>query len=205
MSGKTLESRDAVREHFGQPSHMSVAKELDRLDRYCRDFIALSPFVVIASANGGGACDASPRGDAPGFVAVLDETHLLIPDRKGNNRADSMMNMTENPQIGLLFLVPGINESLRVSGRVEITLDEILLAPLAAGGRAPTSGLLVTVQKAFFQCGKAGIRSELWNPQRQVAKGQFPSLGRILADQIAGTDAATLEQGIEERYKTQLY
>ena len=185
---------------------MSVAKELTRLDRYCKDFIALSPFVVVASANQNGQCDASPRGDAPGFVAVLDDKHLLIPDRKGNNRADSMMNMTENPHIGLLFLVPGINESLRVGGTVEITLDPTHLSPLQAGGIIPTAGMLVTVQKAFFQCGKAGLRSELWNPDKRVKKGQFPSLGRILADQIVGIgDGEALNQGIQDKYKTQLY
>jgi len=201
-----LASKEEVRSHFGQPSHMSVAKELCRLDRHCKDFIALSPFLVIASANAKGQCDASPRGDEPGFVATLDDGHLLIPDRKGNNRADSMMNIVENSHIGLLFLVPGINESLRVSGRVEITLDPELLTPLAAGGRLPTSGLLVTVEKAFFQCGKAGLRSDLWNPDKRVAKGQFPSLGRILADQIAGIgEATTLDEGIQEKYKTQLY
>ena len=201
-----LASKEEVRGHFGQPSHMSVAKELCRLDRHCKDFIALSPFLVIASANAKGQCDASPRGDEPGFVATLDDGHLLIPDRKGNNRADSMMNIVENSHIGLLFLVPGINESLRVSGRVEITLDPELLTPLAAGGRLPTSGLLVTVEKAFFQCGKAGLRSDLWNPDKRVAKGQFPSLGRILADQIAGIgEATTLDEGIQEKYKTQLY
>lgn len=185
---------------------MSVAKELSKLDRYCQHFIALSPFVVVASANGAGQCDASPRGDAPGFVAILDDTHLLIPDRKGNNRADSMMNMTENPHIGLLFLVPGVNESLRVSGTVEITLDQDLLAPLQCDGKIPTSGMLVTVEKAFFQCGKAGLRSEIWNSDKRISKGQFPTLGRILADQIAGIgDGATLDQGIQEKYKTQLY
>lgn len=185
---------------------MSVAKELTKLDRHCRDFIANAPFVVIASANGAGQCDASPRGDAPGFVAILDDTHLLIPDRKGNNRADSMMNMIENPHVGLLFLVPGVNESLRVSGRVEITTDQALLAPLHVGGKAPSAGMLVTVQKAFFQCGKAGLRSDLWNPDKRLAKGQFPSLGRILADQISGIgDGAALDEAIAQKYKTQLY
>jgi uncharacterized protein len=206
LSNDRLTTKDEIRKHFGEPSHMSVAKELSRLDRHCRDFISLSPFVVIASSNSRGECDASPRGDAPGFVAIIDDTHLLIPDRKGNNRADSMINMAENPHIGLLFLVPGINESLRVSGKVEITLDQALLTPLQAGGRVPTSAMLVTVEKAFFQCGKAGLRSEIWNPDKQVAKGAFPSLGRILADQISGIgDATKLDEGIQDKYKSQLY
>jgi uncharacterized protein len=202
---KTLRSADAVREHYGQPSHLSLAKELDHLDHYCIDFIALSPFVVISSADKSGGCNATPRGDAPGFVSVLNERRLLIPDRKGNNRADTMMNVVENPYIGLLFLVPGLNETLRVNGRVAITIDSDLLAPLAAQGRVPTAALDVFVQKVFFQCGKAMIRSELWNPDRRIPKGQFPTLGRILADQIAGTDATTVETQVEESYKTKLY
>jgi len=184
---------------------MALAKELDHLDQYCADFIALSPFVVISSADKSGRCNASPRGDAPGFVSVLNERRLLIPDRRGNNRADTMMNIVENPHIGLLFLVPGLSETLRVNGRVEITTDPDLLAPLAAQGRVPTAALDVSIKKVFFQCGKAMIRSELWNPDRRIPKGAFPTLGRILADQIAGTDAVTTEKQIEESYKTRLY
>jgi PPOX class probable FMN-dependent enzyme len=204
-SDKTLRSAEAVRELYGQPSHMALAKELDHLDHYCMDFIALSPFVVISSADGSGHCNATPRGDAPGFVSVLSKSRLLIPDRKGNNRVDTMMNVIENPHIGLLFLVPGLSETLRVNGRVEITIDPDLLAPMAAQGRVPTAALDLTVQKVFFQCGKALIRSELWNPDRCIPKGAFPTLGRILADQIAGTDAVTAEKQVEESYKTKLY
>ena len=184
---------------------MALAKELDHLDHYCVDFIALSPFVVISSADKAGLCNATPRGDAPGFVNVLNERRLLIPDRRGNNRADTMMNIVENPHIGLLFLVPGLSETLRVNGRVEITVDQELLTPLAAQGRVPAAAPDVSVQKVFFQCGKAVIRSELWNPDRRIPKGTFPTLGRILADQIAGTDAATVEKQVEESYKTRLY
>ncbi len=204
-SDKTLRSAEAVRKHYGQPGHLALAKELDHLDRYCKDFIALSPFVVISSADKSGICNATPRGDAPGFVSVLNERRLLIPDRRGNNRADTMMNIVENPHIGLLFLVPGLDETLRVNGRVEATTDPDLLAPLAAQGRVPTAGLDVSVRKVFFQCGKAVIRSQLWNPEKRIPKGVFPTLGRILADQIAGTDTVTVEKQIEDSYKTRLY
>ncbi len=202
---KTLRSAEAVRAHYGQPGHLSLAKELDRLDRYCMDFIALSPFLVISSADKAGGCNATPRGDAPGFVRVLDEKRLLIPDRRGNNRVDTMLNIVENPHVGLLFLVPGLNETLRVNGRVEISVDPALLAPLAAQGRLPSAALDVAVKQVFFQCGKAMIRSELWNPDRRLPKGRFPTLGHILADQIAGTDAVAVETQIEESYKTRLY
>jgi uncharacterized protein len=204
-SEKILRTAESVREHYGQPSRLALAKELDHLDHYCVDFIALSPFVVISSADKSGSCDATPRGDAPGFVSVLNGKRLLIPDRRGNNRTDTMMNIVENPHIGLLFLVPGLSETLRLNGRVEITIDSELLTPLAAQGRVPMSALDVSVDKVFFQCGKAMIRSELWNPDKRIPKGAFPTLGRILADQIAGTDTVSLEKQVEESYKTKLY
>ena len=200
-----LRSGEEIRELYGKPGAMALAKELDHLDRYCTDFICLSPFVVISSANKSGCCSASPRGDAPGFVSVVNEKRLLVPDRKGNNRNDTMMNLVENPQVELLFLVPGISETLRVNGRAEISVDPSLLAPLSAQGRVPASALDIFVTKVFFQCGKAIIRSDLWNPDKCVPKGCFPTLGRILADQIAGTDAETVDQQVEESYKTRLY
>jgi uncharacterized protein len=204
-SNSELTSAEAVRAHYGQPSHMSTAKELDRLDKHCRAFIALSPFLVIASSDRAGRLDASPRGDAPGFVAVLDDRRLLIPDRLGNNRVDTMMNIAENPHVGLLFLTPGINESLRVNGAVQIVTDPDVLSPLAAQGKMPKAGLLVAVEEVFFQCGKAMIRSKLWRPESLAQKGSFPTLGKILAEQIEGGDAERYDAGIEERYRTALY
>jgi PPOX class probable FMN-dependent enzyme len=196
---------EGLRGLYGEPSHRARAKELTSLDAHARAFIALSPFLVIATANAQGQCDAAPRGDAPGFVAVLDSRRLLIPDRRGNNRIDSLGNITANPEVGLLFLVPGIQETLRVNGAAQITLDPMLLEPLAVDGKAPRSGLLVTVREIFFHCGKALIRSDLWNPARHVPRGEFPSFGRILADQIEGIDAAACDLSIQDAYKTQLY
>ncbi len=194
----------AVRAHYGEPSPRAKAKQLARLDRHARAFIALSPFLVIASSDADGRGDATPRGDAPGFVAVLDDTTLLIPDRPGNRRADTMVNIAENPQIGLLFMVPGINETLRVNGRARMIVDADTLKPLAAGGKVPDAGLVLEVGEVYFHCGKALIRSKLWNPEG-MARPEFPTLGRILADQIAGTDAAESERSIEESYRTRLY
>ncbi|MDX6750923.1 pyridoxamine 5'-phosphate oxidase family protein [Geminicoccaceae bacterium 1502E] len=195
----------ALRALYGEPSDIARRKELDALDPHARAFIALSPFVVLASADGEGRLDATPRGDAPGFVAVLDERRLLVPDRRGNNRIDTLANVAVNPRIGMVFLVPGLNETLRVNGRARITTDAALLEPLAVQGRMPTSALLVEVEEVYFHCGKAMIRSSLWDPERQVAKGSFPSLGRIVADQIAGLDAGAAEERIEESYRTRLY
>jgi PPOX class probable FMN-dependent enzyme len=201
-----LDTREAVRARYGEPNPRVVAKELRRLDRHARAFIALSPFLVIASADGQGRADATPRGDAPGFVAVLDDTTLLIPDRRGNNRVDTLLNLTENPHLGLVFMVPGINETLRVNGRARIVADAALLEPLAAQGKVPASGLLLMVEEVFFHCGKAMIRSELWNPERQVPRGSFPTLGRILADQIQdGLTVEASEQWIAESYRDRLY
>lgn len=202
---KELVDHASVREHYGEPSHMSKAKQLDRLDRHCRAFIALSPFIVVATADASGRADASPRGDPPGFVAILDDTTLLIPDRTGNRRADSSLNITENPHVGILFMVPGINETLRVNGKVRVTIDPALLAPLSVTGKMPTAGILVAIEEVFFHCAKPLIRSDLWNPDRRVERGRFPSLGRILADQIAGGNAEANEHSIEEKYRTQLY
>jgi uncharacterized protein len=200
-----LKDRSGVRAHYGEPSHMSVAKQLDHLDHHCVAFIKLSPFIVIATSDGEGRADASPRGDVPGFVGVLDERRLLIPDRTGNKRVDTIMNVTANPHVGLLFLVPGINESLRVNGPASITVDSELLAPLTVQGKQPNSGLLVTAEEVFFHCAKPLIRSQLWNPERHVPRGNFPSLGKILADQIADGKADEYERGIEEQYRSRLY
>ncbi len=200
-----LKDPDSVRAHYGEPSHMSKAKQLDHLDKHCRAFIELSPFVVVATVDASGRVDASPRGDAPGFVAVLDERNLLIPDRTGNKRADTTINVTTNPHVGLLFMVPGIDETLRVNGSVRVTIDPAVLLPFAVGGKAAVSGLLVTAEEVFFHCGKPLIRADLWNPDLRIARGCFPSLGKILADQISGGNAAEYERGIEESYRTRLY
>ncbi|MGA2113878.1 MAG: pyridoxamine 5'-phosphate oxidase family protein [Bryobacteraceae bacterium] len=195
----------AVREHYGEPSHMSTAKQLDHLDQYCRDFIALSPLIVMATSDARGRADASPRGDAPGFVAVLDDHTLLIPDRIGNKRADTVLNIMENPHVGLLFLTPGINETLRVNGTVRVTIDPDLLSPLSAAGKLPVCGILVAIEEVFFHCGKPLIRSDFWNPDRRVPRGGFASLGKIMADEIGGSTANEFDRGIEEQYRTRLY
>src|SRR5581483_4198814 len=156
-----LETAEAVRAHYDTPSEIALSKEMKRLDRHCRAFIAASPFVVIATADAHGRADASPRGDAPGFVAVTDDTTLLVPDRRGNNRVDTMLNIAENPHIGLLLMVPGMNETLRVNGKALITIDPVLLAPLKAQNKTPQAAIVVTVEEVYFQCGKALVRSDL--------------------------------------------
>lgn len=200
-----LDSREAVRAHYDEPHEFAVRKEMRQLDRHCRAFIAAAPFVVIATADAQGRADASPRGDAPGFVAVRDDTTLLIPDRRGNNRVDTMLNIAENPHVGLLFMVPGMSETLRVNGAALLTIDEALLAPLAVRGKLPEAAIVVTVEEVYFQCGKALVRSDLWNPDRRIARGRIPSLARILSDQINLAYAPELDQAVEDDYRNGLY
>lgn len=196
---------DELRSHFGAISPLAVHKVVTRLDGFCRDFIALSPFLVLASSDREGRADASPRGDAPGFVQVLDDSTLLIPDRRGNNRVDTFGNILASPGIGLIFLVPGINETLRVNGTGRITRDAALLGPLAAQGKVPTIGLLVEVEEIFFHCGKALMRSKLWDPATRVERGTFPTLGRIIAEQTRAIEVEEAETMMEEAYRTRLY
>jgi len=200
-----IEDSEQARELYDSPNERSVKKQLTRLDKHCRAFIARSPFLVIASSDPAGRCDASPKGDAPGFVQVIDEVTLLIPDRLGNNRIDTIGNLLERPGVGLIFFVPGINETLRINGRARVTTEGALLEPLAVNGKVPRSGILVIADEIYFHCGKALIRSDLWNPAKHLRRSEFPSLGRILADQIGGISVEESERLTAESYKTRLY
>ncbi|MCJ2050598.1 pyridoxamine 5'-phosphate oxidase family protein [Methylobacterium sp. J-070] len=210
MNGQSPEPstiRDAaeLRAQFGTVGPLAAHKVLDHIDDYGRRFIALSPFLVLASADASGNVDASPRGDAPGFVAVPDARTLVIPDRRGNNRIDTFLNLLESPGVGLIFMVPGINETLRVNGTAAMTQDADLLDSMSAQGKVPAAGLVVRVREAFFHCGKAMIRSGLWDPERHVGRSAFPSLGRILADQTAAATVPDAEAMIADAYRTRLY
>jgi hypothetical protein len=199
-----IHSQQHLRERYDPPSDRAVRKQLAALDGHCRTFIAKSPFLVMGTAGGDGSLDVSPKGDAPGFVAVLDDRTLLVPDRPGNNRLDGMRNILDNPHVGLLFFIPGVKETLRVNGRVRITTDQTLLAPLAVQGRTPKTGLLVEIDEVYLHCAKALIRSKLWDPASQIDRATLPSLGKMIADQI-GADVAESERRTEEAYRTGLY
>ena len=198
-------SQSELRTVYREPMPRAAQKVLDHLDAHCRRFIEMSPFCVLSTTGTDGRADASPRGDPPGFVKVLDDRTLLIPDRPGNNQVDSLQNIINHPVVGLLFFVPGMNETLRVCGSAEITSDEELLAPLSVGGRAPLSGLKITVKDAFLHCGRALIRSRLWDPEVQIDRSSYPTYGQVLADQIAGTDAAAIDADEDEANRNQLY
>lgn len=187
------------------PSVLAEAKVLDRLDGHCRRFIALSPFLVIGTASADAQADVSPRGDAPGFVRVEDERTLLVPDRPGNRRFDSFRNILENPEVGLLFMIPGVDETLRINGRAHIVAEPARLAGSAVNGKSPHFGLEVAVREAFLHCSKAFVRSRLWSPDSHAAPGSLPSLGRMLADQIDGVDADNADASVAESIRDRLY
>lgn len=205
MSGNGIDSLQSLRGHYGDPSETAQRKQLDHLDGHCRTLIAASPFVVVGTSNAKGEQDVSPRGDPPGFVKVLDDNHLLIPDRPGNRRLDSLSNLLENPGVGLLFMIPGMNETLRVNGRGRIVTDPEVLADMLVQGKPPVSALLVEVEAAYIHCGKALIRSRLWSSEAQVDRKSLPSLGKILADQIEGLKVREQEERLEKAYRETLY
>ena len=200
-----ISSNSELRTAYRKPNERAQQKVLDRLDEHCRNFIAMSPLCILSSFGVDGLADTSPRGDPPGFVATPDDKTLLIPDRPGNNQVDSLQNVIANPQVGLLFLVPGMNETLRVSGRAEIVTDEALLEPLAVRGRPPLSILRVTVAEAFLHCGRSLIRSKVWDPEARVDRSSYPTYGQVLADQIAGADSREIDASEDEANRERLY
>jgi len=196
---------EALEKLYGKPSGAAVEKEIDYLHPHYQRLIAASPFFVFATGGQDGI-DASPRGDAPGFVVVEDEKTLLIPDRRGNNRVDSLRNIIANPRVALLFLIPGIGETLRVNGRAEISIDPALLARFSVEGKLPRSVIVVRVDTVFFQCARAIFRSKLWDPGRQIERSSLPSLGTIVSDIThARFDGKEYDKGLYERLQGALY
>lgn len=196
---------EALRRLYAQPSDLALRKELDHIDRHSREFIGRAPFVVIATADKEGWPDASPRGDAPGFVSVLDEKHLHLPDRPGNNRLDSFQNLLGNAKIALLFLVPGRLETLRVNGTARLLMDEELCARHAVAGKPARAILEVTASSVYFQCGKALIRSALWQLERWPSLDGLATFAEALADQIKGVDKVASQSRLEKAYRDTLY
>jgi len=194
---------EAVTALLGTPDEPTKAKVLKRLDYYCKLFIAHSPFLAMATSSTSGA-DCSPRGDEPGFVKVLSDRVLVIPDRLGNKLTDSFRNLRENPRIGLLFLVPGVRETLRVNGNAYITDDPDVLPRMVLAGRSPLVATVVEVHEAYFHCGRALLRSRLWQPEMQRLAHEIPTFGTILESQlaqVAPTSATVLDEVIENTYE----
>lgn len=201
---ETIQSLSELRSLYGAARERSVKKEMPRLDVHARRFIGLSPLLVVASAGGPGALDASPRGGAPGFVKVTDDSTLLIPDAPGNNRLDTLENIVQTGAVGLLFLVPGVDETLRVNGRAVLSLREDDLALCTDDRRQPKLVIRVTVEAAYLHCAKALMRSSLWDPAKHVDRAIMPSMGEMMKDQIGGELPAETQAQMLARYALDL-
>ena len=198
---RTITSDEELRAVIGSPTELVTSKISDRLNELTRQFIERSPFVCVATKMPNGGIDVSPRGDPPGFVRILGERELLIPERPGNRIADTLTNLLADPSIGLIFLIPGVGDSFRVNGHGVITDDQELLAPSEIEGSVPKLGILVSIDEAYTQCSKALIRSDLWNPERHIERSDLPSSGEILRSlNDPAFDADEYDRARAERY-----
>ena len=199
-----------LRALFSDPHPLAARKCRPALDRHCRDFIARSPFLCLGTQNADGTGDVSPRGDVPGFVRVIDDSTLAIPDRPGNNRLDSLSNILSNPAVGLLFIVPGFDDTLRVNGLATLNRSPDLLATMAVKDKRPKLAIIVRVSEAFMHCAKAFRRSGLWDPAARQDRSEMPSLARIILDQTTGApeqdgDMKKIDREIEAEYKRRMF
>ncbi|SJZ78507.1 hypothetical protein SAMN02745126_02282 [Enhydrobacter aerosaccus] len=189
MSDHIVNSVAELEALYGQPNEASTVKEIDYITPHYRAYIEASPFAALATAGPEGL-DCSPRGDKPGFVRIHDERTLMLPDRRGNNRIDSLRNIVRDPRVALLFMIPGVGNTLRVNGRAHISIEPSLLASFAIEDKAPRSVTVMTVERIYFQCARALVRSELWDPARHVDPRSLPTAGQILAalsrDRVGG-------------------
>ncbi|HME26870.1 MAG TPA: pyridoxamine 5'-phosphate oxidase family protein [Acetobacteraceae bacterium] len=205
QDGNLIKDVAALRSLYGEPMEPAIAKEVDHVHPHYRAMIEASPFMVMATSGPDGL-DVSPRGDPSGFVVVEDERTLLIPDRRGNNRTDSLSNLIADPRIALLFLIPGVGETLRVNGRAEICVEPALLERFPAQGKLPRSVIVVHVERVYFQCPKALVRSDLWNPAKHVERRSLASSGTILADITRGrVGGPEWDAAYPERLKATIY
>ena len=189
---------------YGLPSGAAVIKEIDHISEHYRAFIAAAPFVILATSGPEGL-DCTPRGDPPGFARVVDRHTVMLPDRRGNNRLDSLRNIVRDPRIALLFLIPGLGRTLRVNGRAVISTDPDLCASFTMEGKTPRSVIIVTAQRVYTQCPKALIRSHLWDPDRFKAESDLPSTGAIMQALQQDFDAETYEREYPQRLKETIY
>lgn len=199
-----IDSADGLRQRYADPSPRALRKQLGRLDGHCRRFVALSPFVVLATAGPGGDLDSSPRGGGPGFVRVVDDRTLWLPDAPGNNRLDSLTNVVATGRVGMLFLVPGIDETLRVNGAARVRDDPEALGAFEGERRPPRVVLEVAVEEAYLHCAKALMRAELWDPGSRQDRGALPPTAQILNDQTGTARPAESQEQMAARYAADL-
>ena len=200
-----ITTEDRLREIYPMPKARPLAKQMDRLERHSRRFIELAPFLVMGTQGADGLGDVTPRGERPGFVHVLDDHTVAIPDRPGNNRLDSMTNILANPAVALIFLVPGVDETLRINGHAEIRDDDELKARFQVDGKLPRAVILVHVVEAYLHCAKALMRSRLWDAAAQVERSALPTMSEMLRDQTGGAVETENPEDTRERYRQTLY
>ena len=200
-----ITTADQLRQHYKLPKGRSIEKVIKEFERHSRNFIAHSPFLVIGTTRADGVGDVSPRGEEPGFVKVLDDTTLAIPDRPGNNRLDTLSNILEHPAVGLIFFIPGINETLRINGEAEIRDDDELRELFAVNGRLPATVLVVKVNEIYLHCAKALMRSKLWDEDAKIDRADFPTMGEMIRDQSKADTEPETHDAMVKRYEGMLY
>jgi len=205
-------SEDELRGNYGEPMDIALMKQLGKLDEHCKNFVSRSPFLCIGTSAADGKADVSPRGDPPGFVQVIDDNTIFIPDRPGNNRLDTMSNIVANPNVGLLFLIPGFEDALRVNGKATLVKDKKILERCAVNRKVPAMGIMVEINEAYLHCAKAVRRSKLWNAESQQDRKEMPTLAQMILEQVATPEKQPTKEDIEEgdefiedNYKTGLY
>lgn len=198
-------SKEQLREIYPAKKERAVLKQMQSLDPHARRFIELSPFVVLSTMGADGLGDATPRGGAAGFVKVESDTSVLLPDWPGNNRLDSFENILENPGVGLLFLVPGVNETLRINGNAEIVIDDGVRQLFETGAKQPRSVIRVATAEVYLHCAKALMRSGLWDDAARIDRAELPTMGQMIKDQIGASGTAESQADMEKRYTAELY
>lgn len=205
-----VETEESLRNLYGETHALAVKKCLPSLDNYCREYISRSPFICLSTQHANGTADVSPRGDPAGFVHILDSNTIAIPDRPGNNRLDSLSNIISNPSVGLLFLIPGFDDTLRINGRAFLSRDPKLLETMSVRNRVPALSVVVEIREVFLHCAKAFRRAKLWQPESLQDRQQLPSLATIVTEQISGealteSEATRLGNELEDEYKSTMY
>lgn len=202
-----LTSEDEIRELIGSPSELVKQKVINSLDKHCQDLIGLSPLLFLSTSDEHGHCDVSPRGDAPGSVLVLNERYFVIPERPGNRRIDSLRNILSNPHVGIIFIIPGLEETLRINGRAFVIKDEGILKQMKAKEKYPLLGIGVEVEECFIHCAKAFKRSGIWDSKSWAAEDSLPSIPRILSEHVNSTQYTieVITKGLQESYEKRLY
>lgn len=203
----SLSSEEELRAILGYPSEVVKKKTIHHLDQHCCDYISLSPLLFISTSDDQGLCDVSPRGDAPGSVFVIDDKHFVIPERPGNRRIDSLRNILANPRVGIIFIIPGLEETLRINGKACVIKDEHILEQMKAKDKKPLLGIGVEVEECFIHCAKAFKRSKLWDHQSWINTDSLPSIPKMVAAHVNSSEFTeeVIEKGLQESYEKRLY